>query len=437
MTAVPTPEPDGAPRLASLDILRGVAILGILFMNVNDMGQSFNSPDIRHLGWSGADQVAWWARDILADGTARAMLEMLFGAGMVILTERMTLAAGDERVLGRYYRRNLVLWVFGIMHMFVLLWPGDILHTYAVAAMLAFWFRRWPPRKLIELGLVAAAVQFAVAGVFGIYEPLQTRAQVTTLTAKRDAGTVLSQSEAAVLARASQFAARQAAAVRQHQMRVAAEDRARSGSSNDWVKAQIGKSVDRLSIDELFSIWEAAFTMLLGAALFKLRILQGQRPRAFLAWMTLAAYAFAVPLRVLGAYEATRFTSDPQFSWATDEFARLGMTLGHVGLIHLLLGTALGARLLKPFVAAGRTALTIYVLQSILLLWVLFPPFGFALYGKLSWMPMMLVSAGVDLALLGLAMLWVRRFQIAPVEWAWRSAVAGQRLPFRRAVLML
>jgi uncharacterized protein len=70
------------------------------------------------------------------------------------------------------------------------------------------------------------------------------------------------------------------------------------------------------------------------------------------------------------------------------------------------------------------------------LLWVLFPPFGFALYGKLSWMPMMLVSAGVDLALLGLAMLWVRRFQIAPVEWAWRSTVAGQRLPFRRVDLV-
>ncbi|TXC70850.1 DUF418 domain-containing protein [Sphingomonas ginsenosidivorax] len=431
MTAVPTPEPDGAPRLASLDILRGVAILGILFMNVNDMGQSFSSPDIRHLGWSIADQVAWWVRDIVADGTARALLEMLFGAGMVILTDRIAQAAGDHLVLGRYFRRNVVLWVFGIVHMFVLLWPGDILHTYAVAAMVAVWFRRWRPRWLIALGLFAAVAQFGGAGYFGIYKPIHTRAEVAALTAKRDAGVTLDKAETATLAKASARAAKRAKAQAAHKAAVVAEDKARSGSTTDWVKAQIAKSVERLDLSELFSIWEAASTMLIGAALFKLGILQGQRSRAFYAGVTLAAYAFAVPLRVLGAYESTRFTTDPQFSWATDEFARLGMTLGHIGLIHLLLGTALGARLLRPFVAAGRTALTLYVLQTIVLLWVLFPPFGFALYGRLTWMPMMLVSAGVDLALLALAMLWVRHFAIAPVEWAWRSVVERRRLPFR------
>ncbi len=108
-------EPDGAPRIAVLDILRGVAILGILFMNVNDMGASFRAGgDVRHFGWTPIDQTVWWLREVFANGTARCLLEMLFGAGMVILTSRAVDAAGRWEVMRRYYWRNIVLVAFGL-----------------------------------------------------------------------------------------------------------------------------------------------------------------------------------------------------------------------------------------------------------------------------------------------------------------------------------
>ena len=143
MTAITmtTPaEPDGAPRIAVLDILRGIAILGILFMNINDMGGSLYASfdDIRHFGWTTQDQIAWWLREVIANGTARCMLEMLFGAGMVILTDRAAQLAGTRVVMKRYYARNLLLFAFGVVHILVLLWPGDILHTYGLAALIAF-----------------------------------------------------------------------------------------------------------------------------------------------------------------------------------------------------------------------------------------------------------------------------------------------------------
>ena len=101
VTMATTNEPDGAPRIGSLDILRGIAILGILFMNINDMGASLwaSFGDFRQLGWTGADQAAWWMREVIANGTARCMLEMLFGVGMVILTDRAAASMGRWRLL--------------------------------------------------------------------------------------------------------------------------------------------------------------------------------------------------------------------------------------------------------------------------------------------------------------------------------------------------
>ena len=117
-------EPDGVPRLPTLDILRGIAILGILFMNINSMGASMLASG-KWPSWIGAwtplDRGVWYVRQVLADGTARCMLELLFGAGMVILTDRAAKAAGWWRVAGAYYWRNLVLFALGIAHVFLLL----------------------------------------------------------------------------------------------------------------------------------------------------------------------------------------------------------------------------------------------------------------------------------------------------------------------------
>jgi uncharacterized protein len=427
-------EPDGAPRIAVLDILRGIAILGILFMNVNDMGASFRAGgDVRHFGWTPIDQVAWWLREIFANGTARCLLEMLFGAGMVILTGRAVAAAGRWEVMRRYYWRNIVLVAFGLVHMFILLWGGDILHTYGLAALVVFWFRKLGPRWLIAIGLVMAVMQLGGAGYFGYHQGLQQRAEVTALRAQRDAGHMLSGADKAALAKAAQNEAKRAKALAERKAEIAREDADRSSTTVRWVTEQIRMSAERLfGVGELFAIWESASVMLIGAALFKLGILQGERSRRFYWRMTVAAYLVGGSLRILGADEIMRFDDLPHISWATQEIARQAMTLGHVGLVNLLVTSAFGSWVMRPFVAAGRTALSLYVLQTIICLWVLYPPFALALYGTQGWAAMMGVSLVIDIGLLLLANAYVRHCRIAPVEWAWRSIVEGRRLPFRK-----
>ncbi|AOH86904.1 hypothetical protein AWL63_17485 [Sphingomonas panacis] len=427
-------EPDGAPRIAVLDILRGVAILGILFMNINDMGQSLvaSFDDIRHLGWSSTDQAAWWLREVFADGTARCMLEMLFGAGMVILTTRAAEAAGHLQVLGRYYVRNLILFGFGLIHIFILLWPGDILHTYGIAALIAFLFARLPGRWLVVIGLNLAAFTL-VTGASDFNRITQRQVTLAQAAVKQRAGIALDAADRAAIAAQKTHEVSKAKRDREMAARVVAEDKARSGTALTWARAQWNTIIviEGYGLEALF-VWEAASTMLIGAGLFKLGILQGTRSRRFYLGMTVIAYAVGVTLRSVAAWQTMQFDDAPKLDWATSELARLAVTLGHIGLINVLATTVVGARLLRPFVAAGRTALTLYIAQTLICLWLLFPPFALALYGKLTWGPLMVVAFVIDAVLLWAANVYVRHYAIAPVEWAWRSLIEGRRLPWRK-----
>ncbi|RDE07398.1 DUF418 domain-containing protein [Sphingomonas aracearum] len=415
-------EPDGASRQASLDVLRGLAILAILFLNISDMGGAIAAAasDLRHFGWSTADRSVWAFREIFLASTGRGLLEMLFGAGMVILTDRAAARMDAARVLGGYAWRNLVLLGLGLVHVFVLLWPGDILHTYALAALAAMWFRRATVSVLLMTGLFMATLQLVAGAPVLMQEKARTE-RIARLEA-RGAVTV-------EVARARREAAeKQVAATRE----IAEEDRARSGTPASWA-VMAWQQFLRWQAEglELQWIWEAASAMLIGAALFRLGVLQGQSPpRVY--WLLLAiGYGLGLTLRACGADAAMQPVPPPNVLWIAGEWARLLVTLGHLAAVHLLLRTRTGTGVLLPFAAAGRVALSIYVAQSLICLWVLFPPWGLAWYGRLGWAEMMLLALAVDAMLLGVAILYVRRWRIGPVEWAWRSLVERRRLSWR------
>ena len=286
-------QPDGAPRIAVLDILRGIAILGILFMNINDMGGSLYASfdDIRHLGWSPTDQAAWWLREVLANGTARCLLEMLFGAGMVILTERAASKADGWAIMRRYYVRNLILFAFGLVHIFILLWPGDILHTYGLAALVAFLFRRLRPRWLIAIGLSLALFILLAQSTY-VYFRTSTLAQAAQVERKVAAGAPITKADRTLLDSEAKAKKSRAEAKAKSARDVAAEDKARTGTFLTWAAMQWHVIIELESnFLELLFVWEASSVMLIGAALFKLGILQGQRSRRFYASMALIGYA--------------------------------------------------------------------------------------------------------------------------------------------------
>ncbi len=131
-----------AQRLPTLDILRGFALLGILLLNIETFAGSETVFDLpiglakpAFVGWHAhLDYAIVIANWIFAEGKMRILFSMLFGAGTILLTERIEQRSGPVRSRSIFFRRNLWLLLFGLFHGIVL-WHGDILVDYAATAL--------------------------------------------------------------------------------------------------------------------------------------------------------------------------------------------------------------------------------------------------------------------------------------------------------------
>lgn len=363
------------PRIDTIDILRGIAILGIFFINVPFMDVPFlSSLASQYAGTeSGLDAgtMTIAASYMLLEGTQRGILEMLFGAGMVLLTTRAMSPDGPVSVADRYFRRNLWLLAFGLFHVFVLLWPYDILHVYAVAALFLFPFRLLSPKSALAVGLSFAYFRLLAEGI-------DLLSAITDASYGPDGPTE-------PLSDLKSFA---------------------SAMVSSWFDATKG-------LGFVMAVAEAFSTMMIGVALFKWGILQGRRSTALYWLLAVSGYMVGFGFRIV------EFT-DEGFLAGSGEFARLGMTIGHIALVNLMLRTRLGGTILNPFKAAGRTAFSLYLMQSVIGIWLLFSPWGLAAATKISPTSMVLVALAVTSAQIIVANIWLRSFSTGPVEWAWR-----------------
>ncbi len=423
-------------RIEVLDMLRGIALLGILFINIPYMAAPVAefSADVRTIGWTLPDKIAWSVNFLLWSGTMRCVLQFLFGAGMLILAAKAMEPDGPVAVADLYYRRNLWLLAFGVADAVLLFWPGDILHIYALAALFIFPFRRLSPRLLLTLGL-GWSVLFAL-GVpdYGLREYV-TRTelvhQVNRAVADEQAGHPLTRSDRLALVdwkRTIEALDRPA----QTAQAITDERAAHAGGAFAYAKHFWLAWSDLISTWLVWSVIEAVCTMLIGMALWKWGIIQGKWSRGFYLRLLIGCYAIGFTLRGIGLAETLSFGRGPQTIWFTAEVARLALGLGHIALINLAVQTRFGRALLQPFKAAGRVAFSLYFLQQFLGMWVLFAPWGFDLWGRFGWAEMSGIAFAVIAGEIVLANLWLRAFATGPLEWAWRSLAYGRRLPFRK-----
>ena len=164
-------------RLLTLDVVRGVAVMGILLANL----PAFALPHAAYfspLAWGGtstADITAWFATFVLIEGKMRGLFSLLFGASMLLIVDRAR--ASGQSAAAIHYSRMAVLFVIGVAHLY-LIWWGDILAHYALVGAVAFLFTRMGTRALLAWGLGFLGLSF-LSGLGGYMALLDSAARDT------------------------------------------------------------------------------------------------------------------------------------------------------------------------------------------------------------------------------------------------------------------
>lgn len=433
----------GKQRIESLDVLRGIAILGIFYMNIPFMGTNLSAwmPDPRRLSWEPADQATWAAIRIFWDGTQRGLFEFLFGAGVLVFTAKAMKPDDPVAVADLFYRRNLWLILFGLIDIFVVLWIGDILLVYGLSALFLFPFRKLAPRALLAMGLLFALVSAigwpGGGGLVGYGERVDLLRQSARIEAKEQTGAKLTEKESETI---KEYRKKRDSIdltkppTKEQKEQIAAERKAFTGTPLDMAQYNWStwNKIFGAGNGTFFGVLEAVCAMFIGMALFKWGVIQGERSMRFYLILAIGGYAVGCGLRAWGVQEIFRFTLEPKVIWIADEFARLCVTLGHVGLFNLLLLTRPGRYLLAPFKAVGRMAFTVYITTSTVMIWFVFAPWGLGLWEHFGWFQLMVLATVFNLLMLVLANLWMRFFVSGPLEWVWRSLSYWKRQPFLR-----
>lgn len=424
-------------RITTLDLVRGLAVLGILVMNVVEFAlpmSAYENP-IHAGGSTGIDRWVWYVQMALFDGKMRALFSMLFGAGLVLITERMERAGRGAESGDLLVRRCLWLALFGVLHRFGLQWTGDILYTYGLLALIAIAFRQWRPRSLLVAGVLCLGA-FTPIGLWHHHQVSQQRAQAEQAVALETAGQPVSQA----LKDAKTRWDRRLAAPKPdaNDAEIAA---IRGGYASVFAYRWDHHHSFQSGFVYYYFVWDVLGMVFTGMALCRWGFFAGRLRRGvYLA--IIAAGAVAAGSEFWHAWlVAQRGFSSAAIDlrlWhdVLHPFARGLVGLAWASaliLVHRSLAQRGGvvAFALARLAAVGRMAFTNYVLQTVCCT-LLFFGYGLGLYGTLSRSQLMLVWLGVSVVQVLLSWLWLAWFRFGPLEWLWRSLTWWKVQPLRR-----
>jgi uncharacterized protein len=420
-------------RIGMLDATRGIAVLGILIMNITAFGlpHSYDNPT-NWGGAAGADLEAWRVAALFFEGTMRGMFTLLFGAGALLFLQRHAARSSGLLPADLFFRRTMWLIVFGLVNAYLLLWSGDILFYYGVVGLLLFVFRNMSPRKLMALAAVIMLLQSAVTFTEW-YGYRQAAAAATSAREARDAGKVITPEQDQAIDTFAKINAEFQPP--REELQETVERVRRSYLSAFGVVAPESFHFETVFFFQ-HGLLESLGMMLLGMALLKYGVLSGAASRRVYASMLLVGYAIGLAVNLFETSNLVRaqFAVESLIaSYLTYDLGRVPMTLGHIGLIGLLYQAASQSAAMRNLSAVGQLALTNYLSQSVICMF-LFTGAGLALFGRLDRHELYYVVAAIWIVQLIWSPLWLRRFRFGPAEWLWRSLTYWRRQPMVREV---
>jgi uncharacterized protein len=393
-------------RIATLDVLRGFAVLGILAVNAAAFAYPsavYFNPALGPFPLSGDAAVAEWVVTVFFHSKFIALFTMLFGASIFLVGGER-----KDRPRGRLIRNRLFwLIVIALIHG-LLFWYGDVLLMYGVAGLLVMLVRSWKARTLILVGAGITTLMFLLQGgsmLALMFAPPEVVANV-----------------------ASQMGGAGGASAADVSASIAAY---RSGWSG--MLAENFKSWSFLqAISVTGFLIPTAGLMMLGMGLLKSGFWAGRAP----AWVYgLLIVVGGAVLGALGWTEWQRIGDDEPLSRMDMLATAAGaapvlITLAYASLL-ILLTTRGAAWLTAAFAPVGRMAFTNSLSQTVIMTTLFTQPWGPQWIGTMDRPALWGVVGAVWLLQLIWSPLWLSMFRMGPLEWVWRCLSYGRLLPIR------
>ena len=368
-------------RNVTLDFVRGVAILGILLLNIS----AFGLPKAAYLNpaWSGSaslsDAWTWALLDLLAQVKFLTLFALLFGAGLQLLLPR-----GKRWIQSRLTLLALLGFIHGLFF-----WDGDILLAYALVGLVSWRMVREAHhvKSLFNTGVVLYLIGIAVLVLLGVIS-----------------GTAANRSwvpDAANLQYEQYW--------KLHGGMEAVSNRADMLSDNLLaLGAQYG--------------WQLAGMMLMGAALMRSGWLKGQfslrHYRRTGALLVVAGMAVNLPAIFAQWYLAWDYRWCAFLLQAPRELSAPLQAIGYAALAWGYWPQLCRFRLVGAIACVGRMALTNYLLQTLICTTLFYHLGLFMRFDRLQLLAFVPPIWAVNLLV---SSLWLRRFRQGPVEWLWRQ----------------
>ena len=380
-------------RIHSLDLLRGFAVLGILIMNIMSFSQIsmvYMNPTIG-LGLEGYNKYFHGFNYIFADTRFMSIFSILFGAGVVLFTQRIE--AKGKRVHALHFKRMFWLLVFGLIHAYFI-WAGDILVAYAICGSMVYFFRKGSIRKLFMLAVTLFLVPISL-NFMTYYGMPATELESTFAFFEPSAEEIASQTQAM-----------RGSYLKQMPLRV-----------DDAIQIQtIGFVI------EMF--WRACAMMFLGMILYRKGILSAEKSTVYYRKLMWVGFIPGLILSAIGLSQAYASEWNAAYVMNIDAnykfVSGLFMALGYIGLVIWCYKKGILKKFQNRLQAAGRMAFTNYIGMSVICT-LIFNGHGLGLFGMFDRLQQFLIVISVWVLILILSPLVLKNYRFGPLEWLLRK----------------
>ncbi len=465
-------------NLFSLDVIRGIALLGLLVVAIWEFGGFTPNEQIFYQrGPHGGNYALLTTISALFEGKMLALFALVFGAGIVLfLTKQQPVPMGAPDA---FIRRQLWLLLFGLTIAFLLLWPSDILYPFAVVGILLFGFWRFSARGLLIISFVFLLIFFGKQ--FWNYQDdkkdykkylavtaVEKRIKADSTTrAKKDStlrtkDTLLIKDELAKNKIADSIARKKDTLTKKQKeekgkwegiVKSTKYDSAKTVSVNKAMRAgsysKVWNRVMKQSQDKesmwlyRIGLWEIGSMMLLGMALLKFgffdpRTGTGKYFLVAILLITIGAglawYRLHYNNIRLADYEGYVKKYNTPFNLFLPAENML-MATGYASLILWMLRLNIGNWFWRAMGLVGSMALTNYFIQCIVCSFF-FYGYGFGYFGKLEQWELYFMVVELALIQLVFSLLWLRYFNLGPLEWLWSSLIYRKWMPIKPLTVM-